>query len=798
MRISTGRSRTDTKWKTVDISWQELCEKLSKTTRTRETMNEYKKMSKGEKASVKDVGGFVGGVVEGGRRVKGSVETRSLVTLDADYAEENFWENITALNDYAMCCYSTHSHQAKAPRLRLVIPLDREVTAEEYEPIARKLAGEFGIDQFDTTTYQVTRLMFWPSTTIDGDFYFQKQDGPFLNADSVLSKYQDWRDVITWPLGTREQEVRLKDLRVQGDPLTKPGLVGLFNRAYTVPEAIEKFIPDAYESCDNGRYTYLGGSTYGGAVLYSNEMFLYSHHESDPSSGILCNAFDLIRLHKFADLDGDVDRGKTPVNKLPSQLAMLKFASEDRTVKELLLYEKQQEVEIDFGKGTDDAEWIDELKLIPKTGEPLSTIENCTLILANDEKLKGCIAINEFLDRTVVVKDLPWRKCNSRVNGDDWLYTDDSSLRLYLESVYGISGRGNIEDALNSVASQNSFHPVRDYLNSLSWDGKKRAENLFIDYLGAENNEYTKAVTKTWLTAAVARIMVPGCKFDYMLVLVGPQGVGKSYIGSKLGGAWFSDTFTTVQGKEGLEQLRGVWIIEIAELSALKKAESDAIKAFVSKQEDTYRGAYRKNTQTYKRQCVFLGTTNEHGFLRDTTGNRRFWPVTIPNGDFTEKLYTNLTDEIVDQIWAEAYFYFKRGDSLRLEPEMEELAIVEQTRYEEDNPRVGLVEEYLDRLLPEDWDDWPVTRRRDFIQGYLGDLEDIKLTKQRDTVCISEIAFELFNEPDLKAFEARDYHKIMRSVKGWTRKTAKSRTAYGRQPIYERVDKRQVKGENTE
>ena len=172
--------------------------------------------------------------------------------------------------------------------------------------------------------------------------------------------------------------------------------------------------------------------------------------------------------------------------------------------------------------------------------------------------------------------------------------------------------------------------------------------------------------------------------------------------------------------------------------------------------------------------------------------------MTIPNGDFTEKLYTNLTDEIVDQIWAEAYFYFKRGDSLRLEPEMEELAIVEQTRYEEDNPRVGLVEEYLDRLLPEDWDDWPVTRRRDFIQGYLGDLEDIKLTKQRDTVCISEIAFELFNEPDLKAFEARDYHKIMRSVKGWTRKTAKSRTAYGRQPIYERVDKRQVKGENTE
>lgn len=785
MRISIGRSRTDTKWKLQDLTWDELCEKLSKTTRTRETMNEYKRMSKADKAKVKDVGGFVGGVVTGGRRIKGSVETRSLITLDADYAEENLWDNIVALNDYAVCCYSTHSHQEKAPRLRLVIPLDREVSAEEYEPIARKLAGDFGIEQFDTTTYQVTRLMYWPSTAIDGTFYFRRQDGPFLKADDVLARYQDWRDIISWPLGSREQEVRLQDLRIQGDPTSKPGLVGVFNRTYKVPDAVDKFIPDVYEACEGGRYTYMGGSTFGGAVLYSNEEFLYSHHESDPANSILCNAFDLIRIHKFAGLDGVVDQD-TPISKRPSHLAMLKLASEDRAVKETLLFEKQQEAHIDFEQASDSADWVDELKLAPKTGEILSTIENCTLILANDEQIKHCVAINEFLDRQVVVKDLPWRKCHMAVNGDDWLYTDDSALRLYLESMYGVSGRGNIEDALNAVSAQNKFHPIRDYLNSLNWDGVKRASTLFIDYLGAEDNKYTKAVTKTWLTAAVARVMAPGCKFDYMLVLVGPQGVGKSYIGSKLGGAWFSDTFLTVQGKEGLEQLRGAWIVEIAELSALKKAESEAIKAFVSKQEDTYRGAYRKNPQTYKRQCVFIGTTNEHGFLRDSTGNRRFWPVTITGQGQTEKLYTHLTDEVVDQIWAEALFYFKRGDKLMLEPEIERLAIKEQSRYEEDNPRKGVIEEYLEQRLPANWDDWPTSRRRDFIQGYLED-EKLELTKRRDSVCIGEIAFELFNEPDVKAFEAREYHKIMASIKGWERVATKSRTAYGRQPLYKRI-----------
>ena len=286
MRISIGTSRKDTHWKVSDLDWTQLLARLSKPVITPETLAEYRAMSKDDKSARKDVGGFVGGVVNGGRRTKNNIACRTLVTLDADYARKNAWESISVMLDYRMCCYSTHSHTPDNPRLRFVIPLDREVTPEEYEPIARKVAYDCGIEQFDVTTYDVGRLMYWPSCPKDVPFEFHAQDGPLLSADEVLATYHDWHDTHEWPIATSETVVKAKSAKAQGDPETKPGMVGVFCRTYDVPAAIDTFLPDVYAPCeDKNRYTYLGGSTVGGLALYENGKFAYSHHATDPASG---------------------------------------------------------------------------------------------------------------------------------------------------------------------------------------------------------------------------------------------------------------------------------------------------------------------------------------------------------------------------------------------------------------------------------------------------------------------------------------------------------------------------------
>ena len=777
MRISVGKSRKDLKWKVEDISWSDLCERLANTHRSSETVAEYKAMKPRQRDLKKDVGGFVGGVIEGGRRTSRNTKSRSLITLDADFAEEGMWENVTMLYDFAMCCYSTHSHLPKAPRLRFVIPLDREVDVDEYEPIARLVAKDFGIEQFDVTTYEASRLMYWPSTSKDGEFIFERQDGEFLSADETLARYKDWTNTIEWPLADREHTVHLKSAKQQGDPETKPGIVGLFCRTYNVETAMAEFLPDVYEACDEpNRYTYLPGTTSGGVVIYSNGQFAYSHHATDPAGGKLSNAFDLVRLHKFSDLDFEADP-ETPVNRLPSYLAMQEFCSGIEAVRQALVEEKLAAAKEDFRVD----EWT-ELPTTGKDGNILTTQPNVEIILRNDPNIKGKMKMNEFTQRRVLVDSLPWRQCEDPNNGTPWSDRDDAGLRGYLQRVYDIRNVQVTEDALTVVASEEGFHPVRNYLKSLEWDGLPRVETLFIDWMGAEDDIYTRAVTKKWLTAAVARVMRPGCKFDNMIVLVGDQGVGKSLLAKKLGRHWFSDTFMTVQGKDGLEQLRGFWIIEMAELSAMRRSDAESVKHFISKQEDAYRQAYGRHLASYPRQCVFYGTTNETDFLKDRTGNRRFWPIAVRP---TKKVFS-MGEDVVDQVWAEAYELYKAGEPLWLGPELEKLALDRQEAFMEDNPKLGMIEDYLERPLPENWEKLNVGERKDYIQGY--SQSNAPLTYRRDQVCVQEIMAELFNVNITTApgYAVKEYHTLMRAVKGWVKVDSRRSTVYGKQTVYVR------------
>ena len=778
--IAVGNSRKTKTWKNKTMLWSELLDRLKQVTRTPETVAEYKAMSRNQQSDIKDVGGFVGGYCNNGNR--SDIRHRSILCLDADYADADLWQDVARLLDYAVAVYSTHKHTHEKPRLRLVIPLARNVDPDEYQAIGRRVADLLGIDKFDDTSYQPQRLMYWPSCSQDGEFFFDHLDDDFLDPDLVLSTYHNWRDVSSWPMSSRVAEVVKRTTALQKDPTEKGGIVGAFCRTYTITEAIEAFVP-TYEPCDvPNRYTYTEGSTAAGVVIYEDK-WSYSHHATDPASGQLVNAWDLVRLHKFGQLDLDC-APDTPTSSRPSYKAMAELVSKDQRVTAQVVADRVAEAKADFDADIEPEDqptedWKTRLKITEK-GTLAQTIENVVTILRYDPDLAGRLALNEMDHNIVTLKGLPWRESPEI---SQWTDTDDAALRYHLERFYGLTGKDRIFDATNVVATSNGFHPVREYLSACTWDGVPRVETLLIDYLGAEDSIYTRAVTKKTLTAAVARVFNPGCKFDYMLTLRGRQGMGKSSLIAKLGGEWFSDSFTTVQGKEAYEQVLGVWIVEVGELAGMRKAEEDATKLFISKQVDRFRPAYGRRTQEFPRQCIFIGTTNEQQFLRDSTGGRRFWVVDTPNAP-SRDMWTDLTAETIRLIWGEAVEIFRRGETLFLPPEIEAIAREVQEAYSEENPKAGIVEEYLDRLLPEDWESKDSYDRRVWLEN------NAEGTVRRTIVCTAEIWAEaLGGNPDkLDRRELKEISSIMASLPGWRYQGNRQRTIqpYGRQRYYKR------------
>lgn len=794
--IATGISRKTKTWKNTLVSWDELTKRLSRTERTNETQAEYKALPKSQQDEIKDVGGFVAGHLRNGQRGTGKVECRSMITLDADFAETDFCDMVEMFAEYSYIIYSTHKHTPEKPRLRLIVPLSRAVSAEEYEAAARKLADSLGIEQFDGTTYQPHRLMYWPSTSADGEYVFRHAERKPLDVDRLLAEYTDWRDVREWAFSSRTDKAREKAVGKQEDPTAKKGVVGAFCRSYDVPAAIAEFLPNVYTPCAvGGRYTYAEGSTAAGLVLYEDGKFAYSNHATDPAGGQLCNAFDLVRIHLFGDKDCEAKEG-TPTAKLPSYLAMTELAWKDEAVRLRMLREKTAEATEDFAgilgepggaESEEGDKWLLELEVGTK-GDVLSTIDNVVLILQNDGKLKGRLGFNSFTGRYTVLGALPW---NDETQERAWSDEDDAGLRRHLEN-YGIKSKGNIDDARVLVSRENIYHPVLDYLGGLTWDGVKRAETLLIDYMGAEDTAYTRAVTRKTLAAAVRRVRQPGVKFDNALILVGKQGCGKSYIVGKLGGKWFSDTLTNITGKEAYEELQGFWIVEIAELSALRKSEVEVVKHFMAKQSDSYRAAYDRHVKTRARQCIFFGTTNNAEFLRDATGNRRFLPVDVDPAKARLSVFDDLTDEVRDQIWAEACEIERAGEKLYLDTkELRRAAEAEQDRHFEQSPLTGDVERYLETPLPENWAELDLTDRR----AYLHSGEEFGVSAvgkvRREKVCALEIWCEMIGgeKKEFTISRAKEIQDIIMKTGNWEKSKTSMRfgSIYGTQRGFCRI-----------
>jgi hypothetical protein len=799
LTISAAGSRKATNWPAQSIWWSELVERLRTAVRGTETLAEYLAMPKSQQDDLKDVGGFVAGALAGGRRKNNAVLGRDVITLDLDAIPAGGTDDVLRRVEGLGCAYvvySTRKHHAAKPRLRLLAPLSRTVTADEYEPLARKLAQIIGIELCDPTTFQAVRLMYWGSCSSDSEYIYRFGDKPFLDADGMLSMYADWRNWQKWPQVPGAQPAHVRMAAKQGDPTTKEGIVGAFCRQYDVMAAMETFLSGLYILTDDGsgRYTYVGASTSGGAIIYDDGKFLFSHHATDPCGGRLVNAFDMVRLHKYGDQDDEAAPG-TPTNRLPSFTAMVAFALQDAGVAAVMAQERYERATAAFSDPVGaaiantaeaaDYSWLEKLDLSPTTGKPAKTAYNVLTMLTHDPAVKGRIYRDSFADRLMARGPLPWAK-RSKEKGDfPWSDADDEGLSYYIERVLGFSSERTIRMALSEAAELNARNPVAEYLSALVWDGTPRLDRLYIDYFGAEDCPYVRAIARKALAAAVARAMGERVKFDFMTVLYGGQGIGKSTLFRRLGREWFTDSVKSFEGKEAEELIQGKWIVEIAELQGFNRVDVNRIKQFLSKEDDQYREAYGRSVKNQVRRSIFFGTTNDHEYLHDPTGNRRFWSVDARPGFVSKNVFRDLTESEVDQIWAEAVVRWQLGEPLYLSKEMDEEEEMRRQEHMSRDPLEGQIEEFLDKPVPPDWVKWDVERRGMY---WGGGMKYDGPTVTRDRVCAAEIWTEcLRDRRSMTKADAARINAILAKLPEWDRAgIVRIGPGYGKQRAFSR------------
>lgn len=454
--ISCAGNRREVVWRPQRMLWSEFIRKASQPVVSPETFQEYKAMSRGQQDDLKDVGGYVGGTLKDNRRRTGNVISRSLITLDADSipagGTNGILTRVSALG-CAYTVYSTRKHESAAPRLRIVIPTDRDMTAEEYEPTACKLADLIGMGFFDPASFRVAQFMYWASRCSDGEWVFLYEDRPFLRVDGILGMYADWRNTAAWPEVPGIGKIIDRSARKQQDPREKDGVIGAFCRVYDVPAAIGTFLTDVYEDCGNGRYTYREGSTAAGAVLYEDGRFLYSNHATDPAGQMLCNSYDLVRVHLFGHLDRDA-KPDTPTPKLPSAQAMREYALQDEAV-------RQEHVNSMFGAKNSEREPYPDVQ-VSKQGKIslLPTAGNLKTLLKNS----GIHISYDMLLRRIIVES-PDPALDEKFNGSTNGY---NNLLVFCADQFVRDGlrvsTSKVHEWITALADENKRNAAREYL----------------------------------------------------------------------------------------------------------------------------------------------------------------------------------------------------------------------------------------------------------------------------------------------------------------------------------------------
>lgn len=776
MFIAVGKSRTDTNWKNEDVSWGDLCQRMEHPIRTKETFKQYTAMTKAQKASAKDVGAFVGGKLEhDGRRVAENIESRTLLTYDLDECKDEVIAKLK-VTPIKLGLYSTHSHTDKNPRIRVLVPLSRPVTAGEYEAIARKVAESWKLLSYlDKASFKVAQCMYWPSAASDGPYLYHHHDGLILNADDVLNQYDDWKDVAQWPRCFDERHIpKPGGTAHRKDPRGDASASQKFCTRYTVQDAIDRFLSDKYIPTNNDdRYTYVDAESSGGLVIYNDGLWAYSFHQSDPAcDGHLHNAFELVQLHQF---------GTGP----QSYRKMVNFAIRDQQQYENAAPDAENE---DSGE-PEDRSWEENIEFDNKTQCPKPTRRNLSLILRKDNAFLN-VRYNVLAVQVEINGDCPWRKSKEPRS---WDKRDTARGMEYIENKYQVEfKKSDFEDKILNTADERRCNPVVDYLESLpAWDGIPRAETLLHDTLGADTSPYTKEATLKWLLGAVKRAYEPGCKFDYVLILEGPQGVGKSTLASKLAVNWFSDSLDfadMVDTKKAAEKLAGTWINELPELKGMNRVESSAAKSFITSTSDRFREPWAPSATDHPRCCVMIGTTNDESYLRDSSGSRRYWPVTVTGENVFIPPMT-LDQDDIDMIWAEVVERYKSNPDVPLCLSEDVLPVAQERQLQalESDDREGFLEKYLDTPVPGNWSRMSIPDQRNYILNY-NEEDDHSGCVIRNVVTISEIWQVCFQDKENNR-EKRDSNQIAAMLKRlhWEVGTTREKTQYGWQRVYRRT-----------
>lgn len=809
--------------------------------RTKETLLEYKNGDKDFRLKCKDKGAFIAGTSQGNRRDAQSILTRNMITLDMDYCPANIMDIIKAkfasgeLN-FQFFVYSTHSHTTEAPRLRFIAPLDRNVAVEEYEPIGRIIAQIIGIEFFDATTFQINRIMYFPSVSLDGEYVCEAfgldTHSPVI-ADDMLDKYMDFHDIAEFQKPHYIEGLRIDRIekgKIRDSKKTKYRIVNAFNTEYKITEAIDTFLTDVYtKGKHKDRYSYINGESKDGLVIL-NEQYAFSHHATDPAQGRLLNAFDIVRIHKFGrlDVEGSDQMQDEKYEKSTSYAAMVDYIRVNLpgVMKYMPEMQKINKNEKEFITGVTEVEegsvesgdWKLTLDYTgtQKDRHPKSNARNIKIIFDNDDYFKDLFYFDSLKDAICFDRTPTWNK--EKKAGDLVTDEDDSEIRIYLNTVYQIAGKDLIYDCVVHQSSKKRRHPIRTFFANLpDWDGIPRLETIITDIYDIESNEYYREASKSWWCGIVQRIMRPGSKYDMMLIICGYQGIGKSQLGKSIATLYWNGDMTQIDSqpnffgddelpfdkKDAYEQLGGIMIYELPEFEKYyKKSDTSTIKSFLSKTTDKYRKSYGRRVGEYKRQCVFIATTNDMRPLHDRTGNRRFLPFYSRLKKNTSRLYDPKywNEEIRNQCFAEALHYYNEGynpmsafsdEAKRIWDELNEKATIE-------NDSLPIVEMYVNNKFPINYFALNfIDMKRNYSESVKHEYNGALIYREyRDEFSLKEIYCIAFNR---EIGQTPDY--IMREqIEGALDKLGflkqayrRSQGVFGQQSVYKRTQPRPIK-----
>jgi predicted P-loop ATPase len=840
-KVTTFKNRFETVGTSTEKTFEEIYLGFkNKVKRTKEKYSEYINADKMTQLSIKDVGGFIGGETEGNKRTNGIRITRKLLTLDIDTKVPNVLPYLERNIPFFCLIHSTHKHNQDENRFRIVAPLSREVNEDEYQALGRRIAyrientpHETFKGLFDETTFQPNRLMFFPSVSSDAEYVCEllnldmtQENQNIIDVEKVLEEYLDYNDVYEWfqPEKVNEEQIGKSSL-VNKQPLKAKGLVGAFNRTYSISRAISKFLPDIYKKEYNGRYTFSGGDSHGGGIILNEDTLFYSHHGTDPANLYYRSAFDLVRIHKF----GSHDKGYTPekeieggvLEKSDSFISMIEFC---RSLPEVVehsdtnislmqrLEQQEQYVSNTFNDEEQEvkAEKTEEEKndkawLVQLDGLK-SDYAKLDILFENDENIGNLFYYDTFRDNICFNKKPFWHR--TFTEGIALQDKDMSHIYVHLEKVYGIKGDKKIEHAVVVDADKIQKNKVLDFFESLKWDGKERLETFFYDFFKVELNPFTRVAFKHWLVGAVSRIYKAGSPMDYLLIIKGKQGIGKSLFFKKLATMDFdkptdhlySDTKIDFdRAKDSYEQLEGIWIYEWKELAGMNMSEQESIKAFVDKTEDKFRRSYGRRNVEIKRRVAFGGSTNEKTPLRDRTGNRRFLVMEsqLNQQECYIKDPKKFNQEYKDQLIAEAIQLYKNGYDI-FQWTDQEMDYWDKTNEDNltANDFIGLIGSYVSMKRPYTWYSMSQNDMRLYVDAY--DFQNnntsiITYQKQPlfdpEKMCIQEIWFICLKqkEPTINRFHRELIVQAMEHL-GWVHEKRQTRFGvFGNQNTFSRV-----------